>query len=122
MAEPKKRGRPPTGIVGAMGMRFYTDEINALDAWLDTLPDRKPGRAELIRRCLRAALVSLGLLDDEVRKELKKAGWEFTEPACTWNRPPLLQAAPPVVAAAERPKPKPSLVSTVAPSRRRVGA
>jgi hypothetical protein len=79
MAKPpatRPRGRPRTEILEPTGVRLYPADQAALEAWAGAYPpDRQPGLATLIRDSLRAALVSLQLLDTEARKALEEAGW-----------------------------------------------
>jgi hypothetical protein len=52
----KKRGRPPTGIGKAIGLRLYPDLEALIDAWIAAQPDPKPSRPEAIRQILAAHL------------------------------------------------------------------
>jgi hypothetical protein len=56
-SEKRGRGRPKTGIGRTIGLRLYTDEEAALDAWIARQPEPKPSRPEAIRRILRDALL-----------------------------------------------------------------
>jgi hypothetical protein len=52
----KKRGRPPTGIGPAVGLRLYPDLEARLDAWIAKQSEPDLGRPEAIRRILDQAL------------------------------------------------------------------
>ncbi|MGU3417755.1 hypothetical protein [Methylobacterium sp. D54C] len=52
----KPRGRPPTGIGKAIGLRLYPKLEASLDAWIAEQPEPKPSRPEAIRRLLERTL------------------------------------------------------------------
>jgi hypothetical protein len=52
----KKRGRPPTGIGKAIGLRLYPDLEHAIDVWIDRQEDADLSKPEAIRRLLEEAL------------------------------------------------------------------
>lgn len=52
----KKRGRPPTGIGKAIGLRLYPDLEAAIDRWIDQQDDADISKPEAIRRLLEEAL------------------------------------------------------------------
>lgn len=56
----KKRGRPPTGIGKAIGLRLYPELDAGLDAWIADQPDPKPSRPEAIRHALTDWLTGQG--------------------------------------------------------------
>jgi hypothetical protein len=60
----KRRGRPPTGIGGNVGLRLYPELQAGLDAYIAGQPDPKPSRPEAIRALLRDSLGGRGLLKD----------------------------------------------------------
>jgi len=55
----KKRGRPPTGIGPAVGLRLYPEIQDRLDAWIAKHGEPDLGRPEAIRRVLDQALPPL---------------------------------------------------------------
>ena len=57
----KKRGRPPTGIGKALGLRLYPDLEAGVDAYIAE-QDEPIGRPEAIRRILTDYLKRRGLL------------------------------------------------------------
>lgn len=52
----KKRGRPPTGIGKAIGLRLYPDLEHAIDVWIDRQEEADLSKPEAIRRLLEQAL------------------------------------------------------------------
>ena len=56
----KPRGRPPTGIGKAIGLRLYPELEASLDAWIADQPDPKPSRPEAIREALAEHLKAKG--------------------------------------------------------------
>lgn len=58
----KPRGRPPTGIGKAIGLRLYPELEASLDAWIEAQPDPKPSRPEAIREALAEHLKAKGYL------------------------------------------------------------
>jgi len=53
------RGRPPTGIGRALGLRLYPELERDLDAWIAKQSD-EPSKPEAIRRLLAKALKTKG--------------------------------------------------------------
>ena len=53
------RGRPPTGIGPAVGLRLYPDLEKRLESWIAAQDDPGMGRPEAIRRILDEALPPL---------------------------------------------------------------
>jgi hypothetical protein len=51
------RGRPPTGIGKALGLRLYPDQERRIDEWASKQSDI-PGRPEAIRRLIEIALAN----------------------------------------------------------------
>lgn len=56
MKQPRKPGRPPTGIGEPIGVRLHPGLAAKLEAWIAAQPDPKPSRPEAIRRLLEEAL------------------------------------------------------------------
>jgi hypothetical protein len=50
------RGRPPTGIGKAIGLRLYPDLEARIDRWIKEQPNPKPSKPEAIRRLVEQAL------------------------------------------------------------------
>jgi hypothetical protein len=56
IADSRKRGRPPTGIGKAIGLRLYPDLEARIDRWIKDQPSPKPSKPEAIRRLVEQAL------------------------------------------------------------------
>lgn len=52
---PKRGGRPKTGIMPPIGVRLYPEQLSCIDAWIEQQPDQ-PTRPEAIRRLVEKGL------------------------------------------------------------------
>lgn len=64
--------RPPRTQARTISTHFSAETMQALDAYISSLPDPKPAQTKVVNRGVREWLTSLGLLSPEANKKARQ--------------------------------------------------